>query len=142
MKLHGSYLVLSETLPPCTVLISASAVRLLNDQVRIAEKHGKDSLKLQAYRQAFGLDAAVAFPCWIDECMAAVVANYKGAHEKAVRGLAACIVTGTPYGGEDWKGSPKSGKGGDGGQKVKQPRPQPVKPSGGSGAELLFGARA
>lgn len=140
MKLHGSYLVFSESIAPCTVLISASAVNLLNSQVAIAEKHGKDTLKYQAYRQAFGMDVTVAFPCWVDACMAAVIEHYQGMHEQAVKRLAACIFTGTPYGGEDWKGSPKSGT--DGGLKVKQPKPRPVKPSGGNGAALLFGARA
>ncbi len=127
MKLQNCFLVFGISVEPATVLIDDMAYARLLDSERIAAKHGKESLRHDAYRRAFGLDVQFAFPCWIDAAMTYLATQYKGEHERKVRGLAACVVTGTPYGGSEGSSKPEGGQP----SLIDPVKPKPRKPNGG-----------
>lgn len=145
MRVPGAFLVFGPQCPPAVVLLEQTRLDRLNRQISIAAKHGKDSLRHDAYQAAFRLPAQWAVPCWVPGSMERLATEYTGEHQDRVRGLAACIATGTPYGGPEPGEAPK---GGNGGQKAPTDpaKPKPRKPSGGNAAKpqtaaeaLLFG---
>lgn len=52
-------------------------------------------------RQTFGSDATGFLPANSVDCLMFLAESYKGPFEEEVKGICACILTGTPYGPED-----------------------------------------
>lgn len=143
MKIYGTFLLLGPGIDPQVVALSDTGLRDFNSRLEIATKHEKDSSRHEAYRLTFGVRAHYAIPCWSVEAMTKLATEYKGENEKQVRGLAARIALGQPYGGPE--PGARSGET-DGGQRapIDPVKPKPRKPSGGNAApltaeQLLFG---
>lgn len=148
MNIYGAFLLFGPELPPCVVAITDTQKARLDAQLAVASKHGKASLRHDAYRLVFGVPAHWAVPCWKREAMEAIATEYVGEFQDKVRGLAACIALGKPYGGPESGETQGKGKRDDRGQRARLEPVKPRKPSGGNkvqpsnAQELMFGKRA
>lgn len=98
MKIYGAFLVL----PKGQVhLLSDNQVSSLFNKLGIAAKRESEEARTYAMRTYFGENVDYAIPCWSDGAMEAVAQEYEGPDMERIRGLAACIATGTPYGGHE-----------------------------------------
>jgi len=109
------------------------AVSRFYDGLKIAEGTRQAEANV-AYvtAQTFGRDVLRALPAPHAEACQWYAEHYEGMHQELIRGLMACVLTGTPYGADedrlnDWKHG--------GGDRVTNPTPPPVLP-GGDGIEL------
>ena len=137
MKVMNSFLCIGPEIEACVILLTSVERKALDDGLRVAAKYQSERGRLEVYRSVFGVACHAAVPCWSDQAMAAIAKGYVGNDQKRVRGFAACILTGTPYGGpERWWEQ----RGDDnGGGKAKLEPPQPVKPRpGGAAAKLVY----
>lgn len=127
----GLFLCVTDTEhEPYAFLLSDAQVTYLEDGIRIARDRARDPQQAlrDVYRQLFKVEGTIyAFPCWRLPMLEWITEHYEGPHKERTRGLAACIITGTPYGPDD------TGKGPKGGTPVTKPEP-PKTPSGPSGA--------
>ena len=90
------------------------ALSLAEDAIR------REESRQYVFRQVFGADVIGILPASTTEALYAYAEHYDGLHKEKVRGIAACILTGTPFGH-------------DGGSKVSPPN-NPVKPQPGGTA--------
>jgi hypothetical protein len=128
---YGSYIVFGQRLPfdaaPQVHMLVDKEMAAFQDGRAIAENSSNPELYMQqTFRQFFRMpDADTAIPAWSREALVMIAQGYEGAHQIAVRGIAAAIALDRPYSRDK---DPKSD--GDGGTKVADPIP-PKKPQGG-----------
>ena len=92
------------------------------------ESRAPEVYRLQVYRRVFGSDAIAALPASKLEALLAYAEHYEGLHTELVRGIAACILTGTPF----------SRDGDNNGGGTKEPQtPKPTRPRSGGKAKAL-----
>lgn len=84
--------------------------------------------RLEVYRRVFGRDAIQALPASKLEALLAYAEHWDGLHKDLVRGIAACILTGTPFS--------RDGDGKDGGTREPLPK-SPKTPHGGGARKRL-----
>jgi len=83
-------------------LLSETATTLFYDGLFLAEKTSKpDMYVAQVLRQTFLVDAVTALPASSIDALYFYIEHYNGAQQEKVKQLAACIVTGTPFGPDD-----------------------------------------
>lgn len=121
-------------------VLDAMATALLYDGLSIADTRSFNQEFHRDYvvRQTFGREAIGFLPAGTAEALWYYAEHYEGMLAEQVKGLAACILSGTPYG-------PESHMGGGivGGEKVTPPvRPNAPKDSGGAGAAPTFREQA
>ena len=109
-----------------TVHTLAPAERAAFDaRLALASRRGSDAARLEAYRITFGPGVRWAFPAG-PAMLNWLALSYDGPHRDAVRGLAACLATGTPFGPDS---GPDSGP--SWGDRVPVgPKPAPRSPAG------------
>lgn len=106
-----------------TVHVLAPAERAaLDARLRLASRRDCEASRLEAYRLSFGAGVRWAF-CLTPASAAGLAEAYSGPFRDAVRGLAACLATGTPYGPDDTGGP---GNGGAGDRLPAGPKPGPA----------------
>ena len=132
----GTFLLIGADMEPAVVALTKVAHDGLNDGLRVAALYGKEDARARVYRQVFGMPAQYAVPCWSVEAMTAIATGYVGPHADRVKGLAARIALGQPYGADETGAG--NGKDPRGGQKAKLVPEKPRKPPGGAAADLLF----
>ena len=79
--------------------------------------------RAQVYRRVFGSETINALPAGCAQALIAYAEHYQGLHAEQVKGIAACILTGTPFGPD--------GDNGEGGTREPQ---TPKRPRSGGGA--------
>lgn len=99
---NGQFLVITRDSSVQVHLLSETATTLFYDGLLIAEKTSKpDMYVAQVLRQTFRVDAVTALPAGSIDALYFYIEHYNGPQQEKVKQLAACIVTGTPYGPEE-----------------------------------------
>lgn len=124
---NGTYLVFGPMHAPEVHIVSKSDQESYWERLRMADgMQDKEAAVRFAMKAAFKApDATYALPAWSIECMQTIATEYQGPHMIAVRGIAAAIALGRPF-GQDARD--KGGKDQDGGERV-EPKPKAPKPS-------------
>jgi len=125
--LAGQFFVITADAVTVHVL-TADAERTYWDAATMAERSTRpDIYGPQVLRDMFGIKNALgALPASSAAALLYYAEHYEGPHKDAVRGLAACIVTGQTYG-------PDENRGPDGGGTPARLPEAPKGPKGGSG---------
>jgi hypothetical protein len=116
-------------------LLSDKATTLFYDGLFIAEQTNKPEMYVaQVLRQTFYVDAVTALPAGSIDALYFYIEHYNGPQQEKVKQLAACIVTGTPYG-------PEESDEGDNGAPDRVPV-KPLAPSGGGAIDYAAESQA
>src|SRR5438105_12502390 len=110
-------------------VLDARCTALLYDGLSIAETRSERNVDMhRAYvvRQTFGRDAIGFLPAGTTEALFYYCEHYEGPFSETIKGLSACILTGTPFGHDD------ANRKLDGGLKVQTPS-TPLVPTPSSG---------
>lgn len=119
----GTYLVFGEDVEPRVVLLTEREYQLHIDRTVVCRYHRRPQ---DALVKTFGDGIDSAFRAWDEATMSLIGQKYEGPHQARVRALAAAIVLGITF-EELLNGR----KGGNGGEKVTQPkRPRKPRPGG------------
>jgi hypothetical protein len=116
-----TYLVVGPSQPPQVVLIDRQQHEMYLNNSTSANPH----CAADAVRYTFGSGFDQAFAAWHEELMRVLGTTYEGPFEREVRALAAAIVLNITF-----EALAKNQKGGNGGEKVRQPK-RPVRPQPG-----------
>lgn len=94
-------------------LLNDSATARFWDGMEIADTRTfkPDQAREYVIRQTFGQDAVSFLPAHSFEAIFHYAEHYEGALAEQVKGICACILTGTPYGPESHRGSSVDGDG-------------------------------
>lgn len=83
-------------------ILTQTATTLFYDGLFIAEKSSKpETYVAQVLRQTFRVDAVTALPASSIDALYFYIDHYDGPQQEKVKQLAACIVTGTPFGPDE-----------------------------------------
>jgi hypothetical protein len=117
-------------------LLSDTATTLFYDGLLIAEQTSQPEMYVaQVLRQTFRVDVVTALPAGSIEALYFYIEHYNGPQQEKVKQLAACIVTGTPYGPEE---NPPMD---DGGIRERVPV-KPLAPTGGGAIDYAAESQA
>jgi len=103
----STFLVVGPERAPEVHALAPAERASLDARIALAAKRGRDPA--DAYALAFGSGMRWAFLATAP-MLEWLASEYSGPHRETVRGLAACLATGTPYGGPD-DGGPRGGAG-------------------------------
>jgi len=104
----STFLVVGPDRAPEVHALAPAERNALDARLALAAKRDRDPADV--YAQAFGRGAQWAFLA-TPERLEWLATEYTGPHRETVRGLAACLATGTPYGGPDPSDGPRGGAG-------------------------------
>lgn len=95
----GTYLVFGPDLAPQVHMLSALGQSNYAEADRIARNTSDpDRYLMDVYRATFGSrDVRSVVPAWSRDAMQLIATQYEGAHQLAVRGIAAAIALGRPW---------------------------------------------
>lgn len=122
MMIASTFLVVGPEHPPTVHVLAPAERAALDARLSLAARRDSEAARLETYRTVFGHGARWVFalsPAGLDWLATA----YDGPHRNAVRGLAACFATGTPFGPDD---SGPAGNGGAGDRLPPGPKPGPA----------------
>jgi hypothetical protein len=117
-------------------VLSDPQTALFWDGLSIADTRSERTTQMHreyVVRQHFGSEAIGFLPAGTAEALFHYVEHYEGPLTEEIKGLAACILSGTPYGPDNAQGGRLSG-----GEKVTSPV-APQTPSGPNGATFSVG---
>lgn len=104
----STFLVVGPDRAPEVHALAPAERASLDARLALAAKRGRDPA--DAYAPTFGAGIRWAFLA-APPMLEWLATEYAGPHRDAVRGLAACLATGTPYGGPDAGDGPRGGAG-------------------------------
>lgn len=95
----GLYLCISNTLPPTVSLLTELERDHLSEGDRIAANTDNPELYTRQNRRGILRHDVTDYliPAWSDPALAMVIDGYTGPFAEQVKGLAACLLTGTSY---------------------------------------------
>lgn len=115
---RGQFFVLTAS-TVFVALLSEEQTAKYFDALEIAEEtRAPDVYRVQVYQRVFSSDAIAALPAYPHAALYDYAEHYTGLHQDLVRGIAACILTGTPFSKD---GENKNG-GGSGDRLPKPPK--------------------
>ena len=96
---QGQFICLTET-DVFVSLLNRDQNKLLWDSLSLAEDAIKrDEARKYVFKQIFGDDVIGILPASTSTALYAYAEHYDGLHSAKVKGIAACILTGNPFGG-------------------------------------------
>lgn len=120
--LASTFLAVGPEHPPTVHILAPAERAALDARLALAARRDSEPARLEAYRLTFGPGTRWAFEAG-PESLAWLATDYTGPFRGAVRGLAACLATGTPFGPDD---TGPAGNGGAGDRLPPGPRPGPA----------------
>ncbi len=123
-------MLLRASLPPSEVILAVGEHELYRDRMAVCGDSTR--AREQVYKLHFGDGILEALPAWSMRVMTQLATTYEGPFKLEVRGMAACIVSGVPY-GHDGEGKHDGG----GGHKVALIPEPTLQPSGGAEVPLF-----
>lgn len=124
----GLYLCIGTSVPPVVSLLTERERSHLMEGDRIAAGTDNPALYTRQNRRGILRHDATDYliPAWSDQALSVIVDRYTGPFETEVKGLAACLLTGTSYSLDR-----DSGDSSDGGVKARIEPVAPRTPPGG-----------
>lgn len=122
MLIASTFLAVGPDAAPTVHILGPAERAALDARLALATRRASEPARLEAYRIAFGPGVRWAFEAG-PQSLAWLATEYAGPFRDAVRGLAACLATGTPY-GPDPDAGPNPGGAGD--RLPSGPRPGPA----------------
>lgn len=122
MLLASTFIAVGPEHPPTVHVLPPAERAALDARLLLAARRNSEPARLEAYRLTFGAGARWIFapePVTLEW----LAVEYAGPFRDAVRGLAACLATGTPYGPDD---TGPAGDGGAGDRLPPGPKPGPA----------------
>lgn len=130
--LASTFLAVGPDAGPTVHVLAPAERAALDARLALAARRDSEAARLEAYRLTFGLGVRWVFPAG-PETLDWLALSYDGPHRDAVRGLAACLATGTPFGPDSGADSGPSG-----GERVPaDPKPAPRSPAGRAPVDAL-----